>query len=135
MAKTYNITDLSLADPTSSAWALAWARRFAADVPNAAGAWPDHSLDDAEWSAYLEATALKDSTGTTTYYRPHEAAALAIESNPLWLDRLSIAGVTQTFRSASEAASAIRRAGQWIDILIYNKNGPAPDGDRIIPAW
>jgi len=133
VARTYNPADLALADPKSAAWALAWARRLAADVPAGSGAWPDHSLEDAEWQAWLDATAVTDADGNV-WYRPHEAAARALEANPVWLERISVGGVFQQFRTAREAAAAIRRAGAWVDELIVAKGGPAA-GKGIAPRW
>lgn len=132
MAKTYSPSDLALADPKSLAWALAWARRLAADVPTGSGAWPDHSLADEEWQAWLSATALTDADGNT-WYRPHEAAARVIEDTPMWVTQISVGGVAQTFRNAAEAAQAIRRSGRWIDRLIAVNGGP--DAMGIAPRW
>jgi len=138
VARSYNPADLGLADPKSEAWALAWVRRLAADVPTGSGAWPDHSLDDEEWLAWLRATAIKDEEGNL-WFRPHEAAAQAIQANPLWLERVNVMGVYQQFRTADEAASAIRRSGAWIDRLIVEQGGPAPQasaaGAGIVPRW
>lgn len=57
MSRTYSPGDLQAADPSSQWWALAWARLLSGDRPNEAGAYPLDSLDDAEWAAWLAATA------------------------------------------------------------------------------
>jgi len=130
MARTYSPANLVPHDPTSLAWALAWARRFAGDVP-LGDAWRLSSLEDKEWQAWLQATAVQH--GGTTYYRPHEAAARAIESDPNRLLSLSLAGVAQSYRTPQEAASAIRRAGAWVDDLIAQATLSRPGEVR--PVW
>ena len=118
--RTYDPTQLIPHDPTSLAWALAWARRFAGDVPP----WRPGSQEDEEWQAWLTATALV--VNDTTYYRPHEAAARALEADPNRLRALNLAGVTQQYREPHEAAAAIRRGGAWVDELIGAATGRMP---------
>jgi len=124
MARTYTPADLIPHDPTSLTWALAWARRFAGDVPTEGGAWAPSSLEDEEWAAWLAATAA--SVDGTTYYRPHEAAARAVESDPRRLLSLSLAGVSQQYRDPSVVAAQIRAAGGWVDELIRKASGASP---------
>ena len=132
--RTYDPASLDPIDPTSPAWALAWARRLAGDVPTDGGAWPLHSMHDEEWAAWLRATAM-DVNGTL-YYRPHVAAAAAIRSNPAWAIRLSIAGVFQEGRTPDEIAAAIMAAGGWIDDTIYRLTGRNPTTGRTLwPAF
>lgn len=118
--RTYSAQLLLPHDPTSSTWALMWARRFAGDVPP----WRPGSLDDEEWQGWLAATAI--TYNGTTYYRPHEAAARAIESDPNRLLSLSLAGVSQQYRNPQDAANAIRRGGRWVDELITQSTGAQP---------
>ena len=134
MARTYNPADLALDDPTSLAWALAWARRFAADVPDGSGAWPDYSMTDEEWQGWLNATAFKDASGTVWYY-PHVAAAKAIASMPNWVELLGVGGVYLNLRSAGEAAAAILKAGRWVERLVADKGGPAHPSTEIAPRF
>ena len=134
MARTYNPADLALDDPKSLAWALAWARRFAADVPDGAGAWPDYSMTDEEWQGWLNATALRDQDGVVWYY-PHVAAARAIQAMPNWLSKVSVGGVFQEYRTAGEAAAAILKAGRWVERLVADKGGPAHPSAEIAPRF
>ena len=122
--RTYDPTSLTPIDPTSFTWALAWARRLAGDVPTDGGAWPLHSMHDEEWAAWLRATAMD--VGGTLYYRPHEAAARAVESDPRRLLSLSLAGVSQQYRDPSVVAAPIRAAGGWVDELIRKTSGASP---------
>lgn len=132
--RTYNPAALYPHDPTSLAWALNWARRFAGDVPAGDGAWPPASLEDEEWQAWLGATAT--TVSGVVYYRPHEAAANAIVSNPHWARRLSLMGLSQEFRTAEEAAGAIRWAGAWVDQLIAQATGGAStQGNQLWPSF
>lgn len=124
MARTYSPANLTPHDPTSLTWALAWARRFSGDIPTEGGAWAPSSLQDEEWAGWLEATAA--SVDGTTYYRPHEAAARALESDPRRLLSLSLAGVSQQYRDPSVVAAQIRAAGGWVDELIRKASGVSP---------
>lgn len=139
MARTYDTADLLPHDPASADWALAWARRFAADVPNGAGAYPLGSLDDAEWEGWIDAhkVVVKDSSGTTlaTYYRPHIVAANALEANPYWLQRESIAGYSAEWRDVAEAAGAIRRSGAFVDSLIQQAEADAYRSITLADQW
>lgn len=124
MARTYSPANLTPHDPTSLSWALAWARRFAGDVPTEGGAWAPSSLEDEEWAAWLAATAA--SVDGTTYYRPHEAAARALESDPRRLLALNLGGVSQQYRDPAQVAAQIRAAGGWVDELIRQRSGASP---------
>ncbi len=108
MARTYSPANLTPHDPTSISWALAWARRLVGDVPTEGGAWPPSSVNG------------------ITYYRPHEAAARAVESDPRRLLSLSLAGVSQQYRDPSVVAAQIRAAGRWVDELIRKASGASP---------
>lgn len=130
--RTYAPADLTLHDPTSLAWALAWARRFAGDVPTEGGAWAPTSLADEEWQGWLKATSV--TANAVTYYRPHEAAARALESDPRRLLSLTVAGVAQQYRDPAEAARAIRAAGRWVDELIAAMAAVFPGGE-LWPAF
>lgn len=140
MARTYDMDDLLPHDPEAADWALAWVRRFAADVPNGSGAYPLGSLDDAEWTAWLQAHQLvvrDPTTGNTlaTYYRPQIAAAAALEANPYWLQRESIAGYSAEWRDVGDAAGAIRRSGAFVDSLIQQAEAEANRRITIGQQW
>lgn len=122
--RTYDPTQLTPHDPTSFFWALAWARRFAGDVPTEGGAWPPSSLQDEEWAGWLGATAIV--YNGATYYRPHEAAARALESDPRRLLALNLSGVSQQYRDPAQVAAQIRAAGGWVDELIRQRSGASP---------
>lgn len=128
--RTYSAQLLLPHDPTSPTWALMWARRFAGDVL-VGEAWKPNSLLDEEWMGWLEATAIR--TDNAVYYRPHEAAARALESDPDRLLSLSLSGVAQQYRSAQESANAIRRGGRWVDELIRSQSGIVPE--ELAPRW
>jgi len=124
VARTYVPADLTLHDPTSLAWALAWARRMAGDVPTEGGAWAPTSLADEEWQGWLKATSV--TANAVTYYRPHEAAARALESDPRRLLALNLGGVSQQYRDPAQVAAQIRAAGGWVDELIRQRSGASP---------
>lgn len=135
MASTYTVGDLAApVDTTKLTWALAQARLLSRDKPNGAGAWPDHTIDDDEWGAYLEAHSYTTSDGSAKHYRPHIAAAAALEENPVWLKRLDLYRSRQEYRDVLEAARAIRGNGQWVDELIFKASGEWPDRDGMIEA-
>lgn len=121
--KTYIPAHMRPINPLSAAWALAWARHFAGDYPLSLDTEPDvyplDSWDDAVWLAMLDATAyvVWDEQGAVvaTYYRPHEAAAIALDANPHWLQRESVLGATQERRPLSEIVQGIRWAGRIFD--------------------
>jgi len=158
MARTYDATKLTLQDPTNQGWALAWVRRFAGDIPNQALAWPLDSLEDDDWMGWLLATAYNPSKTfppapgglpgyfswplypglgwpiypNITYYRPHTAAAAAVQANPYWLERESILGTQSQYRSAEAIAGGIARQGAFIDTLI--RNAERAGGRRYTPG-
>jgi hypothetical protein len=134
MARTYDPSALTLGDPTSEPWALAWARQFAKDLPNEALAWPADGLSDEEWTAWVRATKLEitvsnrftdtlpspPAVGTViaSYYLPHVAAAKAFEANPYWVNRETISGYSGERPTAAQVASSILRAGSWVNRLV-----------------
>lgn len=136
MARTYTVGDLAApVDTTKVAWALALARFLSRDIPNGAGAWPDHSIQDEEWQAYLEAHSFTSSAGVK-YYRPHIAAAAALEENPIWLKRLDLYRSRQEYRDVYEAARAIRGNNTWVDDAIFDASGEQPSaGVEVGPAF
>lgn len=117
MAKTYSEAHLALNDPTDPNWALSYARFLLRDKPNEAGVFPADSLDNAEIDVMLVATAVIDSYPATpvTYYRPHEAAALILDSNPEFLSTYGEANTSGTYRDLPAILRGVRSAGQWID--------------------
>ena len=132
--RSYNPASLVPNDPKSLSWAMAWVRRFAGDVPAEDGSWPTASLEDEEWAGWLQATAT--TVNNVIYYRPHEAAARNIASNPYWSQRISLMGLFQEFRNAEEVAAAIRQSGNWIDHLIALDSGIAPvQGVQLWPGF
>jgi hypothetical protein len=120
MARTYDVTDLALNDPTSADWALAYVRFVLRDKPNDADAYPIGSLLDAEINAALEGQALEDDDdgSATTYYPAHRVAARLLSANPEFVQRWSAAGVSQEFRNAKDLARDIITAGSWVDVTI-----------------
>ena len=120
MARTYDVTDLALNDPTSADWALAYVRFALRDKPNDASAYPVGSLTDEEIAAVLASQALEDENdgSTEVYYAAHRVAARLLASNPEFVQRWSAAGVSQEFRAAKDVARDIITAGSWIDVTI-----------------
>ncbi len=103
----YRPNNLQPFDPTSDSWALAQARLRAKDKG------PTERLTDTEWLSYLEDTAIiKDGL---PHYRPHEAAAVAIETDPDALLSESLMGASAQYRDPAAVAAAIRKGGAWID--------------------
>lgn len=109
---------------TSIAWANAWTRLFTRDTTSTA-----ETYSDAEIEAVNEAqrwTFTNDAGVTTSYYRPHLAAAALIEADPDRATQESTLQASITTRDVASVARAIRRAGQWIDAAIYAAAGDAP---------
>lgn len=136
MDRTYLKGDLIGTTPAVLKWARAWVRFWARDKPNEVGAYPPGSLEDAEIDAALGLHAAMD--GTTPYYRPHEVAALIIESDPERLTRFSGSGYSEEYVDVAQVASSIRSQGRTIDAAIE----AATDGrvtisgvSRLDPAW
>lgn len=117
MAQTYSETHLALKDPTDPNWALAYARFLLRDKPNEAGVFPADSLDNAEIDVMLEATTVVDTYPATsvTYYRPHEAAALILDSNPEFLMTYAESNTSGKYRDVASIVRGVKAAGAWID--------------------
>jgi len=120
MAQTYSEAHLALKDPTDPNWALAYARFLLRDKPNEVGVFPANSLSNEEIDVILSATSAVDSYPDTpvTYYRPHEAAALIIESDSERLESYSEGGTSGTLRKTANVARSVRQAGAWVDAKI-----------------
>jgi hypothetical protein len=120
MARTYDLTDLALNDPTDADWALAYVRFALRDKPNEATAYPLGSLTDEELEPLIAGMALSDEVdgSTETYYPAHRIAARILASNPEFVQRWSAAGVSQEYRAARDVARDIVTAGAWVDASI-----------------
>lgn len=120
--KTYDPTQLVAYDPTNLTKARAWARQFAGDYPIDQEAdepvYPLDSWVDVVWDAHLERTAYRPAGTSILYYRPHEAAASALEANPHWLQRETLLGSSVERRSLEAVVRGIRNAGKPFDTLI-----------------
>jgi len=121
MSRSYDVAALAPLDPTDETWALATARRFLRDTPNATGAFHPRSFMDVE----LVAQATLDSVAYegTVYFRPHVAAANLLRANPERVLSFSAAGYSETHADAEALAKAILTAGQGIDDLINELAG------------
>lgn len=120
MTRTYNTAHLLLIEPLTLAVCRTWSRQFSGDFPvDGASAYPLDSWSDAVWDGWLNLTAqrVRDATGgvVALYYRPHVAAARALESNPHWLQRDSVLGVSQERRTLPEIVYGILSAGEPFD--------------------
>lgn len=122
MPKTYDTANLKAYSPTSLVKARTWARHLAGDYPINPDAYPPaypvDSWDDNVWDAWLALTAYV--VEGITYYRPHEAAASALEANPHWLQRESLLGSSQEKRPLEAILTSIRKAGAPLDQAIAN---------------
>lgn len=131
---SYNPAKLDAVDVTDVEWALAWTRFLLRDTGDT------EVYSDAEAFAIIKATAwayTNPSGVTVTYYRPHQAAASLIESDPDRAIQESILGVSTTVRTPGSAAASIRRAGRWVDDLIIAATDGVrpPSGRELTPVW
>jgi hypothetical protein len=136
MARTYTQAALAGVTPQTITWARAWVRFWARDKPNEVFAYPPGSLEDEEIDAALNLHAALD--GSTPYYRPHEVAALIIESDPERLTRFSGSGYSEEYVDVNMAASSIRSQGRRVDATIEEMtNGRISISGvtRLDPAW
>ena len=120
----YDPHDLHPNDVTSSAWAIAHARRFLADVRE------PYEYAQAEIYALLDAHAFVHES--VTYYRPHVTAAALIASDPNrstaeWLLSAKVEG-----REPADVAREIRASNAWIDDLIEAAAGARPRSGRTL---
>ena len=111
MAQTYTVSDLNLADPTSSNWALAWARFIAKDTP-INSMWPEYSITDEEWTALLDITAVAFDSNydvvKETYYFPVEAVITKVVSDPTFAQSISEDGYSTTYRDPAVITTFLR---------------------------
>lgn len=126
---SYNPTKLDLADATDVDWALAWTRFHLRDTGTT------ETYSDAELLATIRSTAW--TYGEVVYYRPHQAAASLIESDPDRASTEAIMGVSLTTRKPAAIAASIRRAGRWADDLITTATDGVrpPSGRELTPVW
>jgi hypothetical protein len=124
VARTYDLTDFALNDPTDSGWALAYVRFALRDKPNDESAYPINSLQDEEITAILAGDALVNDSVTpnVTYYPAHRTAAKILAGNPEYLVRWSTGGVSEELRDPKVVARDIIQAGRWIDALITSES-------------
>lgn len=137
MTRTYNTAHLLLIEPANLAVCRTWSRQFAGDFPvDGATAWPLDSWSDAVWDGWLTLTTriVRHAGGqvAATYYRPHVAAARALEAHPHWLQREAVLGVSQERRDLGEIVLGILRAGEPFDREITRLEAAA--GRSTIPA-
>lgn len=137
MTRTYDVAHLLLIEPANLAVCRTWARQFGGDFPvYGAAAWPLDSWSDAVWDGWLSLTAefvrLANGLVAATYYRPHVAAARALEANPHWLQRDAVLGASQERRDLGEIVVGILRAGEPFDLAIRRLEAAA--GRSTIPA-
>ena len=109
--KTYNTSDLNLGDPTSIDWALAWVRFIAKDTP-VNSTWHSYSIDDDEWLALLNITAIQfDSNNDGTkekYYVPVEAVITKIVADPMFAQSVSEDGYSASYRDPAVISTFLR---------------------------
>ena len=116
----YNPDDLSLSDPTSVEWAVAWARFLLGDRTE------PEQWTDAELQAMLASTAFQHNG--TAYHRPHHAAAALLESDPTRPLSESLMSASVQHRDPLSTARSIRRQATWVDDLIQAATGVRPAG-------
>ena len=120
----YDAHDLHPNDVTSSAWAIAHARRFLADVRE------PYEYAQAEIYALLDAHAFVHES--VTYYRPHVTAASLIRTDPNRATQESIDNAQRTYRPTALVVADIIREGAWIDDLIETATGVRPRSGRTL---
>lgn len=132
----YDSSDLTPIDTTDAAWALAWTRFYLRDTDDAA-----EVFTDAEITAVLTATSQDlpvgvDAADQATYYRPHQAAADLIRSDPDLKMQERLLSWSATNRSPDAIARGILAAGRWIDDAIDDAAGVYPErGGTLDPVF
>ncbi len=126
---SYDPTKLDAVAITNVEWALAWTRFLLRDTST------PEVYSDTELVAVVTANAW--TYESVTYYRPHQAAASLIESDPERASTEAIMGVSITTRKPTAAAASIRRAGRWVDdlIAVATDGVRPPSGRELTPVW
>lgn len=125
---SYDPSALSVRDPTSSAWALAWTRLYLRD-----NAEPFEYRDE-ELLAALDA--LYFQVDGVAYFRPHFAAAHVIMTDPNRALSESLMSAMVTHRGPIAISNALRSEGAWIDDLIQTITGERPGSRRrLVPGF
>jgi hypothetical protein len=126
----YDEANLTPADTTSLAWALAWTRFLLRDTSS------EEMFSDTELEAVLTSTSFVDETTSpsTRHYRPHVAAGDLIESDPDRAVSESTLGASIESREPSSIARSVRRTGRWIDDTIEAEAGVRPAGGLTLRA-
>lgn len=130
----YDASDLAPIDTTDKAWALAWTRFWLRDTDDNA-----EVFTDTELNAVLDATSQDlpaNADSPTTYYRPHQAAADLLESDPDRKVMERLMSWQGQYRSAEQVARAILAMGAWVDDAIFDAAGVYPDrGTTLDPVF
>ena len=127
----YDSSNLSPTDLTGLDWAIAWTRFLLKDTD------ADNELfSDTELQAVIEAMRfdVEEDGVTTSYYRPHVAAAHLITTDPDRAVTESLLGSSVTTQSPGSVARAIRASGRWIDDAIYTASEQRPPTGRTLRA-
>lgn len=127
----YDLSALLPSAPDSLSWAIAWARFMLHDRVT------PFVFADAEIAAVLTAHAyVPDPTATpvVTYYRPHIAAGVLIETDPDRALTESLLGAHITHQSPSDIAASLRYHGRWVDDAIWTVAGTPPPSHRTLTA-
>lgn len=140
--RTYDETKLLPLAVDSLDWARTWVRMWLRDrpevesggVPVGAGqptrprvaTWPEFSRADAELDAALLLDAVKDTSTSVPYYRPHFTAARLYLGDPsLWKSR-QVDGSSETRRDPTVIVEQWLAQGRAFDALIPEALQPLP---------
>lgn len=114
----YDASALSLNDPTSVDWGIAWVRRMLADINEPAV----FSDDEIEGSLRLMGETDFGVTPNKLYFFPHTVAISFLETDPDRVMTFSAGSYSQQDDIARFRAG-IQRYASAIEKLIYNKTG------------
>ncbi len=120
---SYDPSSLTINDPTSIAWALAWVRRLTNDRAEPLTRTNEEIAGDLQGAAFH---VLNGDDPTLTYYRPHATAATLIRSDPHAVTQESIDNAQATYRNPAAVAASILLDYAWMDDLIETATGSRP---------
>jgi hypothetical protein len=109
---------LSLNDPTSLDWGIAWCRRILADTQEP----PVFSDDELEGGLRLLAKSDAGVTPNKIYFYPHKVALSYLETDPDRVMQFSAGSYSQT-DDINRFRTGIQRYAAAIESLIYTKTG------------
>lgn len=115
---SYDASALSLNDPTSLDWAIAWCRRLLGDTKDSAV----YSDDELEGALRLMSRSDSGTTPAKVYFYPHTVSLSLLETDPDRVMQFSAGSYSQT-DDINRFREGIKRYGTAIELLIYSKTG------------